>query len=154
MTFLIKYWYNFNSVRWCKNNPTVTGTTTQKNVLHFNTNERIKFILLPLLVSLWRQATSSFYKVNLSLVTDFCSTVLLVNSSSAYLFRLMWPNVRTFQASLAFFIRTSNIIHNITSGALQMKWFSKAFFYYTLVYIKILKNISQNGSFQIDWAII
>lgn len=54
--------------------------------------------------------------------------VLLVNSSSAYLFRLMWPNVRTFQASLAFFIRTSNIIHNITSGALQMKWFSKAFF--------------------------
>lgn len=129
MTFLIKYWYNFNSVRWCKKkNPTVTGTTTPKNVLHFNTNERIKFILLPLLVSLWRQATSSFYKVNLSLVTDFCSTVLLVNSSSAYLFRLMWPNVRTFQASLAFFIRTSNIIHNITSGALQMKWFSKAFF--------------------------
>lgn len=129
MTFLIKYWYNFNSVRWCKKKTQLLPVPLpKKNVLHFNTNERIKFILLPLLVSLWRQATSSFYKVNLSLVTDFCSTVLLVNSSSAYLFRLMWPNVRTFQASLAFFIRTSNIIHNITSGALQMKWFSKAFF--------------------------
>lgn len=78
----LKVWWRFLSntdiilIRFAdvKKKPNCYRYHYPKNVLHFNTNERIKFILLPLLVSLWRQATSSFYKVYLSLATDFCST--------------------------------------------------------------------------------